>query len=169
MPGPLDPATYRAAVGHFATGVAVVTTTGPHGPAGLTANAICSLSLDPLLLIVCLDRGSRTLAAVRESGRLAVNVLARDQEHLARHFAAKLREEEQFDGIAHGLHDGLPVLDGAVAWLGGEVRDLLPGGDHEIAVTAVSAAESHGGEPLLFYRSGYRSLGADHADVTTNG
>ena len=165
----LDPAAYRAAVGHFATGVAVVTTAGPNGPSGLTANAICSLSLDPVLMIVCLDQGSRTLAAVRDSGRLAVNVLARDQERIARRFATKDDEAAKWADVAYHEEDGLPVLDGTVAWLLGRVRDFDPGGDHVIAVTEVESAAAAGGEPLLFYRSAYRSLGEAAGAATGEG
>lgn len=155
----LDPSHYRAAVGHFATGVAVVTTAGPAGPAGLTASAVCSLSLEPVLMVVCLDRGSRTLAAVRRAGRLAVNVLAQDQQALAIAFSTKAREAEKFAGVGYRTEDGLPLLEGTVAWLTGTVRDLLPGGDHVIAVTEVEAADAPGGDPLIFFRSGYRALG----------
>jgi flavin reductase (DIM6/NTAB) family NADH-FMN oxidoreductase RutF len=157
----LDQAAYRAAIGHFASGVAVVTTRSSAGPSGLTANAVCSLSLDPLLLLACLDRGSRTLEAVRGTGRLAVNVLARDQEDLAVHFARKMPDGEKFGGVPFRDVGGLPVLEGVVAWLGGTVQELLPGGDHEIAVVAVEAAEAAGGAPLIFHRGGYRSLGSD--------
>ncbi len=155
----LDPPSYRAAVGHFATGVTVITTVGADGPSGLTANAVCSLSLEPLLMIVCLDNGSRTLAVVRETGRLAVNVLARDQEDLARRFATKEPGPGKWTGVGFHERDGLPVLDGVVAWLTGTVRDLVPGGDHVIAVTEVQGADAAGGEPLVYFRSGYRSLG----------
>jgi flavin reductase (DIM6/NTAB) family NADH-FMN oxidoreductase RutF len=153
-----DTAGFRAAMSHFPTGVAVVTAVGPDGPAGLTSNAVCSLSLDPLLAIVCLDRESRTLAAIRDSGRLAVNVLAADQEDLALAFATKAPAHEKFAGVDHRVEDGLPVIHGAVAWLTGAVRELLPGGDHEIAVMEVERAEAPGGEPLLWYRSAYRGL-----------
>jgi 3-hydroxy-9,10-secoandrosta-1,3,5(10)-triene-9,17-dione monooxygenase reductase component len=152
-----DPAAYRAAISHFATGVTVVTTAGP---AGMTANAICSLSLDPLLMLVCLELSSRTLAAVRESGRLAVNVLAQHQQPLASTFASKTPEAEKFHGVGYDEVDGVPVLHEGVAWLTGEVQDLLPGGDHLIGVTAVRNVGSPGGEPLVYYRSGYHSLGA---------
>lgn len=134
----------------------VVTTAGP---AGLTASAICSLSLDPLLMIVCLDNGSRTLERVRASGRLAVNVLARDQEGLATRFATKAGDAEKFDRVAWHDVDGLPVLDGVVAWLAGDLVEWVPGGDHQIAITTVTAAESPGGEPLVHWRGGYRTLG----------
>jgi 3-hydroxy-9,10-secoandrosta-1,3,5(10)-triene-9,17-dione monooxygenase reductase component len=155
-----EAADYRAAISHFATGVTVVTTSGPDGPAGMTANAICSLSLDPLLMLVCLEQSSRTLAAVQESRRLAVNVLAQHQQPLASAFASKAPEAEKFQGVGYDEVDGVPVLQDAVAWLTGEVEDLLPGGDHLIGVTAVSSVGSPGGEPLVYYRSGYHSLGA---------
>ena len=151
----LDPGAYREAIGHFATGVTVVTTAGP---AGLTASAICSLSLDPLLMVVCLDNGSRTLERVRSSGRLAVNVLARDQQELAARFATKAGDAEKFEGVAWHEAEGVPVLDGAVAWLAGEVQELVAGGDHQIAITNVTAAHAPGGEPLLHFRGGWRGL-----------
>jgi flavin reductase (DIM6/NTAB) family NADH-FMN oxidoreductase RutF len=159
MPAELDAAAYRAAISHFATGVTVVTSTGSAGPSGLTANAICSLSLEPMLMLVCLENSSRTLAAVRESGRLAVNVLSQSQQPLASRFASKAPEREKFDGVGYHNVDELPILDGVVAWLIGSVRELVPGGDHMIGVAAVDNVEAPGGEPLVYHRSGYRSLG----------
>jgi flavin reductase (DIM6/NTAB) family NADH-FMN oxidoreductase RutF len=161
--GAADPAAYRAAMGHFATGVAVVTTGGPDGPAGLTVNALCSLSLEPLLVIVCLDRASNTLGAVRRSRRLAVNVLARGQQELAAAFSIKAPELGKFQGVPYREVDGLPVLDGVVAWLTGDVRELLPGGDHVIGVAEVTGVGAPGGELLVFHRGGYRSLGGEPA------
>jgi flavin reductase (DIM6/NTAB) family NADH-FMN oxidoreductase RutF len=155
----LDVAAYRTAMGHFATGVTVVTSTGPQGPAGLTTNAFSSLSLEPVLVLVCLDRTARTLAAVESSRRLAVNVLARDQEELAVNFAGKASHAEKFRGVGHREVDGVPVLDGVVAWLTGEVRELLPGGDHVIAIVEVTGLDAPGGEPLVFYAGRYGSVG----------
>jgi flavin reductase (DIM6/NTAB) family NADH-FMN oxidoreductase RutF len=155
----LDVAAYRTAMGHFATGVTVVTSTGPQGPAGLTTNAFSSLSLEPVLVLVCLDRTARTLAAVESSRRLAVNVLARDQEELAVTFAGKASHAEKFRGVGHRQVDGVPVLDGVVAWLTGEVRELLPGGDHVIAIVEVTSLDAPGGEPLVFYAGRYGSVG----------
>jgi 3-hydroxy-9,10-secoandrosta-1,3,5(10)-triene-9,17-dione monooxygenase reductase component len=150
---------YRRAIGHFATGVTVVTSRSEAGPSGLTANAVCSLSLEPLLMVVCLDNGSRTLAAARSSGRIAINVLAHDQRDLAVHFAGKTAESEQFAAIPHSEMDGLPVLDGVVAWLTGDVRDLLPGGDHMIGVAEVTGVGAPGGDPLVYFRGIYHGLG----------
>jgi flavin reductase (DIM6/NTAB) family NADH-FMN oxidoreductase RutF len=155
-----DAAAYRTAISHFATGVTVVTSAGSEGPSGLTANAVCSVSLEPLLMLVCLERDSRTLASVRQSGKLAVNILAEQQEPLARVFATKRPEAEKFEGVGYREVDGVPVLDDVVAWLTGDLHDLVDGGDHVIGVAAVKSVQSNGGEPLVYYRSGYHSLSA---------
>ena len=149
---------YRSAIGHFATGITVVTSSAEGAPSGLTANAVCSLSIDPLLMIVCLDRGSRTLNAVRRSRRLAVNVLARHQERLAASFASKSPEQEKFAGVPHREVDEVPVIDGVVAWLTGDVRELIPGGDHVIGVAEVKSVGAPGGEPLVYFRGAYHVL-----------
>jgi len=153
----LDPAHFRAVMGHFATGVTVVTATGPQGPVGMTANAVASLSLRPLLLLVCFDNEARTLPVVGESRRFGVNVLARGQDHLARLFASKTPENEKFAEVPHRVHDGIPVIEGALAWVGCDLERLIEAGDHTIGIGAVTAAEAGGGEPLLWYRGEYFS------------
>ena len=159
----VDAERYRKAMGRFATGVAVVTCHSPSGPAGLTTNALTSLSLDPLLLLVCFDNGSRTLPAVRASGRFAVNVLAEGGEELARTFASKqLLGHEKFEAVTHTVDHGVPVLDDALAWLVCDLRELLPGGDHTIGIGAVrqmGGGPRPGARPLLWYQGGYASLG----------
>jgi 3-hydroxy-9,10-secoandrosta-1,3,5(10)-triene-9,17-dione monooxygenase reductase component len=157
---PVGPDRFRAVMGHFATGVAVITATAPSGPVGMTANAVCSLSLDPLLLLVCFDRTARTFTVVRDTERFGVNVLASGQEHLARLFASKAPEHEKFAEVPHSVHDGIPVIEGTLAWLGCRLERLYPGGDHEIGIGAVETAEiarGDGAEPLLWYRGTYRS------------
>jgi flavin reductase (DIM6/NTAB) family NADH-FMN oxidoreductase RutF len=136
----------------------VVTSTGPNGPSGLTASAVCSLSLEPVLMLVCIDTGSRTLEAIRRSGRFAVNVLARDQQRLATSFASKAPEAAKFADIGHSEVDGVPVLAGVVAWLTGRVEALLPGGDHVIGVAEVESVGAPGGEPLVYFRGAYHTL-----------
>jgi len=145
-------------MGHFATGVAVVTVDTPGGPQGMTANAVASLSLDPVLVLVCFDNGARTLPEVERAGRFGVNVLAAGQEHLARRFASK--DEGKFAEVAHSVHDGIPVLDGALAWVGCDLERFVPGGDHTIGIGAVHAAElgPAGTEPLIWFRGDYGSL-----------
>jgi flavin reductase (DIM6/NTAB) family NADH-FMN oxidoreductase RutF len=152
----LGPDRFRSVMGHFATGVTVVTVATDDGPVGMTANAVCSLSLEPLLLLVCFDNAARTLPAVRENGRFGVNVLGSDQEDLARLFASKRPEREKFADVAHTVHDGIPVIEGVLAWVGCRLERLIPGGDHTIGIGAVEAAEAGRGEPLLWLRGSYR-------------
>lgn len=159
-----DPELFREVFGRFATGVAVVTSAGATGAGGMTANALCSLSLDPLLALVCFENRARTLPIVRESGRFAVNLLAGGQERVAGVFASKLPEAEKLDGVAHRLRDGVPVLDGALAWATCELTELLAGGDHTIAIGTVVDLGLGDGEPLLWYAGGYHSLTPRSAD-----
>ena len=158
MPSALDPDRYRTVFGHFATGVAVITVAGPGGEGGLTANAVCSVSLDPLLVLACFEQSARTLPLVREAGRFAVNVLRSGSEDVARAFASKLPEREKLRGVPHRREDGMPILDAALAWVVCDVRELIPAGDHEIAIGEVVAMDLADGEPLLWYRGGYRGL-----------
>jgi flavin reductase (DIM6/NTAB) family NADH-FMN oxidoreductase RutF len=151
------PDRFRSVMGHFATGVTVVTVSTPEGPVGMTANAVCSLSLDPVLLLVCFDNQARTLPVAREVGRFGVNVLAAGQENLARLFASKRPEREKFAGVAHTVHDGIPVIEGVLAWVGCRLERLIPGGDHTIGIGAVESAEAGSGEPLLWFRGRYRA------------
>jgi 3-hydroxy-9,10-secoandrosta-1,3,5(10)-triene-9,17-dione monooxygenase reductase component len=140
----------RAALGHFATGVTVVTAGAGDSRHGTTANAVSSVSLDPPLLLVCLRDESLTLAALLQSGRFVVNVLHADQRALAQRFASR---GASWDGVAH--HDGR--LHGALATLECELHDVADGGDHRIVVgriTRVEHAVEHS-PPLLFYRGAY--------------
>lgn len=147
---------FRDAIGNFATGVCVVTAMAESGlPTGMTANAITSLSLDPMLMIVCFDRTARTRAAALHSGTVGVNVLAAGQEDLSKVFASKASETEKFAGVAWSERAGAPTIDGCVAWFAGELTELLPGGDHEIGVVAVRTFGAPGGEPLLYHRGAY--------------
>src|ERR671938_1447474 len=114
MDSTIDPELFREVFGRFATGVAVVTGSGPAGAGGMTANALCSLSLDPLLALVCFENEARTLPIVREAGRFGVNILSAEQQELAGVFASKLPERQKLDGVAHRLEHGAPVIDGAL-------------------------------------------------------
>src|SRR4051794_31460781 len=145
-------------MGRFAPGVCIVTAFSEHGPAGLTTNAVTSLSLDPPLLLVCFDNASRTLPVVREAGRFAVNVLRVGQEELATRFASKRVAAAKFAAVTHTVDHGVPVLDGALAWLVCDLEALHPGGDHSIGVGAVTAMGAEPGEPLVFHRGDYRRL-----------
>ncbi len=153
-----DPELFREVFGRFATGVAVVTSAGSSGAGGMTANALCSLSLEPLLALVCFENRARTLPIVRDAGRFAVNLLAADQADLAGVFASKLPESEKLESVAHRLEDGVPVIDGSLAWAVCELRELIAGGDHTIAIGQVTSMGLGGGEPLLWYSGRYHVL-----------
>jgi flavin reductase (DIM6/NTAB) family NADH-FMN oxidoreductase RutF len=158
---PVSPEQFRAALGAYATGVTVVTAIGENGPSGATANAVTSLSLDPPMMLACLDRGSRTLTSVRAQGRFGVNALAAGQKELARRFAGKEGEAEKWESVEWSESEELPRLPGALMWVACELRDLIDGGDHLILTGNVLAAESRQGEPLLFHHGAYRDLLAE--------
>jgi flavin reductase (DIM6/NTAB) family NADH-FMN oxidoreductase RutF len=157
--GPAQAELFRTVFGRFATGVSVITTAGEAGSGGMTANAICSLSLDPLLVLVCFENRARTLPIVREHGRFAVNVLAAGQRDLARVFASKLPEAEKLAGVEYRLEASAPVIDGVIAWAVCELQELLAGGDHTIAIGRALELGLGEGEPLLWYEGHYRDLG----------
>jgi flavin reductase (DIM6/NTAB) family NADH-FMN oxidoreductase RutF len=158
MAGQPDPELFREVFGRFATGVAVITSAGSAGAGGMTANALCSLSLDPLLALVCFENRARTLPIVREAGRFAVNVLAADQERLAGVFASKLPESEKLEEVAHRLEHGMPIIQGSLAWAACELNELMAGGDHTIAIGRVISMGLGDGEPLLWYAGRYHAL-----------
>jgi 3-hydroxy-9,10-secoandrosta-1,3,5(10)-triene-9,17-dione monooxygenase reductase component len=152
----IDPRRYREVIGSFATGVAIVTADSPEGPAGLTTSAVCSLSMDPMLLLVCFDQTSRTLPIVEEAGRFAVNLLRAGQEDLARVFASKRIGREKFEAVTHTVAHGVPVLDGALAWLACDLDAMYPAGDHTIGIGRITQLDADPtGEPLVYFRGGF--------------
>jgi flavin reductase (DIM6/NTAB) family NADH-FMN oxidoreductase RutF len=158
----VTPADFRHAIGHFATGVTVVTSIGPDGePVGTTANAVSSLSLDPPLILVCFDRSSATLEAIVGHGAFVVNVLGARQQHLSANFARR-GLAAAWDGVRHRRGPtGSPRLDGVLALLECTVEHRLAGGDHEIIVGRVREVETSDTDvtPLVFWRGSYASLG----------
>lgn len=153
---------FRQVMGHFATGVTVVTTRLGGEYHGMTANAVCSVSLDPLLVLVCVDKEAHTHHYLAESGIFALNILAEDQEHLSRWFASeeRLNAPEPLGGAPFCTAvTGAPLLDGCLAHLDCRVTARYEGGDHTIFVGRVEAAEINGERPpLLFFRGRYASL-----------
>ena len=150
---------FRRLMGFWATGVSVITAQGDQGPAGATANALSSLSLDPPLALVCFDLSSRTLAAVRESERFGINMLSAGQEEISRLFATKKSQEEKFAEIDHHLVQGVPVIDDCLAYLVCGLGSELRRGDHVIAIGQVlESGVDEDAAPLLFYRSEYLRL-----------
>lgn len=150
-----NPELFREVFGRFATGVAIITSAGTGGIGGMTANALCSLSLEPLMVLVCIENDARTLPIVREAGRFAVNVLSAEQEPLAAVFASKLPEVEKFDAVSHRFEADVPLIDNTLAWAVCELRELIAGGDHTIAIGEPISMGLRNGEPLLWYEGRY--------------
>ncbi|GHB13227.1 monooxygenase [Streptomyces tendae] len=157
-PGPVREAAHRAVLGHFASGVAVVTADGPDSPVGLTCQSFVSLSLEPPLISFAPARTSRTWPLVRASGAFCVNVLAEEQQRLADAFARS--GGDKFRGVAWSPGpDGAPLLEGACAWISCALVHEYDGGDHTIAVGRVTALRAEPSrDPLIFHRGRYRAL-----------
>ena len=155
---PPDPARFRAAMAMLPTGVTVVSANGPEGPAGATANAVCSLSIEPMLMLACLDRGSRTLLAVQAANRFGISVLHDGQEDIARAFATKAPVAEKWSGVGWSERDGLPAIDDALIWIACDLRDVIGAGDHVIVTGEVRALAAGEGDPLVFHGGEYRPL-----------
>ena len=154
---PFDPAQQRKIFGHFATGVTVVTTDGEGGPHGLTANAVASLSLNPPLVLVAVEKKAQTLGYLKHNGCFAINILRADQEELSRRFATP-GPKDFSDLKPRKVETTAPVLAECLAFVDCRVVEILPGGDHEIFVGEILAGEIHGGDPLLYYAGRYRKV-----------
>ena len=154
----IGPAEFRRVLGHFASGVTIVTTCDTDGrPTGLTASAFTSVSLDPPLILICVDHKSQTHAPLCERGRFAVNVLAADQEALSRKFATT--RLDKFDGVAHRMTElGVPVIEGALVQLECVTVSRHEAGDHTILVGRVEQTNAIEAQPLLYYRGQYVRL-----------
>jgi flavin reductase (DIM6/NTAB) family NADH-FMN oxidoreductase RutF len=150
---------FRRVLGHFASGVTVVTTCDDGAtPVGLTVSAFASLSLDPPLVLVCVDHKAQSYPVVRDRGCFAVNVLTRGQEAVSRRFAST-RLDNKFEGVPHRISDlGLPLLDEALAHIECTTVGAHVEGDHTIFVGRVERAGVREGEPLLYYRGRYSQL-----------
>ena len=159
VPRIVDPQVMREVLGHFASGVTVVTAVTEEGPLGFTCQSFSSLSLDPPLVAFAPARTSRTRPRLREIGRFCVNVLAEGQDDVSQNFARS--GGDRFAGVrwtpsAHGS----PVLDDVVAWIDGELWAEYDGGDHTIVVARVLDLGAHPDRrPLLYHRGTYGLLG----------
>ena len=155
----IAPDEFRHVLGHFATGVTVVTTLGTDDrPVGLTASSFTSVSLDPPLILVCVDDKAQCFGALRDAGRFAVNILHIDQEQLSRRFATT-RIENKFEGVEYSMTEHrLPLLKEAHAHLECTTVSTHQAGDHTIFVGRVESARAGGGHPLLYYRGKYGRL-----------
>jgi flavin reductase (DIM6/NTAB) family NADH-FMN oxidoreductase RutF len=153
----LDVARFREVVGHFATGVVVVTAAGERGPLGFTCQSFGSLSVEPILISFAARTDSTSWPQISAQGQLAINVLAAHQESLARVFATST--PDKFSGVAWSSGaNGAPLLANALAHLEGTILSVSTHGDHDVAVVAVARVESFDGSPLVYYRGGFGSF-----------
>jgi flavin reductase (DIM6/NTAB) family NADH-FMN oxidoreductase RutF len=154
---------FRKAMGSFATGVTVITVDHEGDVHGMTANAFTSVSLDPLLVLVCVDQKARTHAHLHSRKRFGVNVLAENQRAISEYYALPARThdraEEQaqarFERTAHGT----PVLQGALTYMECRLQSSQDAGDHTIFIAEVEDVVVREGDPLLYFRGGYRRIG----------
>src|SRR6266404_6221068 len=154
----IDARELRNVMGHFATGVTIITTKDVNGkPFGLTASAFSSLSLDPPLLLICVDKKVDCYACFEDSKVFGVNFLSEGQDHLSTRFATK--GIEKFEGVSYTLGElGVALLDGALAHIECKLVSAYEGGDHTIYVGEIQNAAIVGDHPLLFFRGKYYKL-----------
>lgn len=156
---PIEKNELRRVLGHFATGVTVITTLRKSGELhGLTANAFTSVSLIPPLVLVCVDKKAESYPCFEESGVYTVNILASDQEDLSRRFAVS--GGQKFEGVSYRIGaNGAPILSGTIGYIECKVASACDGGDHTLYLGEVQQAETREAKPLLFFRGGYREIG----------
>jgi flavin reductase (DIM6/NTAB) family NADH-FMN oxidoreductase RutF len=160
----VDETAFREAISHFATGVTVITTLKDGQPAGMTASAVTSLSLDPVLLLVCINHKLPTHEAIEDSRCFVVNVLGEGQQELALHFARP--SADKFAGIELDSSHELPVLADSIAHFVCDVHERFPGGDHTIFTGLVrSCGAKPGRRPLLYFRSGFGTLRDQYSEA----
>jgi flavin reductase len=154
----IEPQAFRRLLGHFAAGVTVITTTGKDGkPYGLTATAFSSVSLNPPLVLVCVDKKAESHPHLEVAERYAVNFLTTEQIELSNRFAKS--GGDKFEGIAWTASpSGAPLLTGAMAHVDCKVVQTVDAGDHTIFVGRVDDGGVHGGDPLLYFNGAYRTL-----------
>jgi len=154
----VEKAEFRRALGHFASAVTVVTAKFADGQmAGITVTAFSSLSLEPPLVLICIDKRARIHDRLQVGGFFAVNILAENQEFVSRRFASG--EPDQFREIGYREgSSGMPLIQGAIATAECRIVELLAGGDHTIVVGEVEATSVHEGKPLVYFRGGYSQL-----------
>lgn len=157
----LTPELYRRAMGSFATGVAIVAYQRQDGKlGGLTVNSLSSLSLDPLLLLVCVSKGTASHDELLSAENFSVNILRAGQENISAHFASKhVRADERFVNTDwFPAKSGTPLIAGSIAHIVCDLYEKYPGGDHTIFLGKVNEIQVHAGDPLVFFRGKYRQL-----------
>ena len=163
----LDPGEFRKAMGAFATGVTIITVDLEGEVHGMTANAFASVSLDPLLVLVCVDHRTRTHAHLHAKKRFGINILCQDQRAISEYYARPERTHERAEQEAGARFDrtkqGTPILHGALAYLECRLHSAEDAGDHTVFIAEVEDVVVGEGEPLLFFRGKYRRVGEEIA------
>lgn len=154
---PIDDAHFRLALSHFASGVTVVTTQYDGKPYGMTVASFASLSLHPPLVLVCIERSVKTHDAIAAAGKYGVSILNSEQAEISSKFAS--RSDDKFAGVELVPGDlSVPLIAGALTAIECRLYDQLPGGDHTIFIGEVLSIHTRDGNPLLYFRSGYREM-----------
>ncbi|HEX8254618.1 MAG TPA: flavin reductase family protein [Thermoanaerobaculia bacterium] len=154
---PLDEATFKLALSHFASGVTIVTTEHEGRPYGMTVASFASLSLHPPLVLVCIEKSVKTHEALSSADAFGVSILGASQQAVSGRFASK--RDDKFDGVSVRRGElGSPLIDGAICALECRVHSKLEGGDHTIFVGEVVDAQTTGEAPLVYFRSAYREI-----------
>jgi flavin reductase (DIM6/NTAB) family NADH-FMN oxidoreductase RutF len=160
----LNASEFRRAMGCFATGVTIITVDLDGEVHGMTANAFASVSLNPMLVLVCVDSDTRTHAHLHAKKRFGINVLGEDQRAISEYYARPERDHEHAETEAGARFDrtrhGTPMLHGALAYLECRLRSADEAGDHSIFIAEVEDVVVREGQPLLFFRGEYRKVGA---------
>jgi flavin reductase (DIM6/NTAB) family NADH-FMN oxidoreductase RutF len=154
---PIDDARFRLAMSHFASGVTIVTTVHEGKPFGMTVASFASLSLHPPLVLICIENSVKTHDALSAAGKFGVSILGSDQSEISSKFAS--RSDDKFSGvdIVNGELD-IPLIANALTSIECRLHQQLPGGDHTIFVGEVVDVHTREGDPLLYFRSGYREM-----------
>jgi flavin reductase (DIM6/NTAB) family NADH-FMN oxidoreductase RutF len=147
----------RRIMGHFATGVTVVSTRRGEELCWMTANAVASLSLDPPLVLVAVDKRAQMHEHLLEARFFAVNILSEEQESISRRFAMRGPKEWSDLKLTTAV-TGAPIIEGAIGWLDCKLAEMLPGGDHHIFTGEIVAGDASEGRPLLYYKGNYARL-----------
>jgi 3-hydroxy-9,10-secoandrosta-1,3,5(10)-triene-9,17-dione monooxygenase reductase component len=152
----IDGDTFRQVLGHFATGVTVITAAGADGPVGLAVNSFTSVSLEPPLVAFCAALSSSTWPSIQQAGHFCVNIIAEDQEDVCRLFATKGADRFTTIGWRESTRSGAPILEQVLAWIDCEIDAEHAAGDHIIVVGRVQeVGVERDGKPLVFFRGGY--------------
>lgn len=155
---PVSPVDFRTALARFASGVTIVTTRDAAGKQfGITVSAFCSVSLEPPLVLICIEKTTGSHHAFEESGRFTVNILTDGQADVSEHFASLL--EDKFSAVDHAIDEhGIPLLPNSLATLQCVLFKTLDGGDHSIFLGLVEHVIVRDAGPLVYFKSGYRTI-----------